>query len=102
MRRLAEAPSEGETWDGAAQRFLACAAVNFSAQAAARTAGGGTPRESAIIDDALRRIRRLLEFSDDADGPRYDSPRSQSTDRRRAVREAFEEIHRAASDEAPG
>jgi hypothetical protein len=102
MLRLAEAPAAGETWDGAAQRFLACAAVNFSAQTAARTAGGGTPRESAIIDDALRRIRRLLQFSDEADGPQYDSPRSQSTDRRRAVREAFEEIHRAASGEAPG
>lgn len=71
-------------WDTAAQRFLACAALNFSEPVAA-------------IDDALRRIRELLEFSDGSEGPRYESPQNQSVDRRRAVREAFEEIHRAAS-----
>jgi hypothetical protein len=86
VSRLTESAAmpAAENWDAAAQRFLAIAALNYSAPVAA-------------IDDALRRIRELLEFSDDADGPRYESPQNQSTDRRRAVRAAFEEIHQAAS-----
>jgi hypothetical protein len=67
-------------------------------QAAAAETGDAAPPESATIDDALRRIRELLEFDDGGDGPQYDSPKNESTDRRSAVREAFEEIHRAASE----
>jgi hypothetical protein len=86
MVRLTDAAAmpAAENWDAAAQRFLGCGALNYSAQLAA-------------IDDALRRIRELLEFSDNGEGPRYESPQNQSADRRRAVREAFEEIYRAAS-----
>jgi hypothetical protein len=83
LTRSASMPA-AENWDAAAQRFLACTALNFSAQ---------TP----TIEDALRQIRELLEFSDDSDGPRYESPQNQSVDRRSAVREAFEAIHQAAS-----
>jgi hypothetical protein len=96
MLQLTE--TAADNWDAAAQRFLACAAVNFSMQAAAAETGDAAPRESATIDDALRRIRELLEFDDGGDGPQYDSPKNESTDRRSAVREAFEEIHRAASE----
>jgi len=96
------APASAETWDAAAQRFLGCAAVNFSAQTAVGATGDEAPRDVAVIDEALRRIRELLEFSDGGDTPRYDSPQNQSVDRRRAVREAFEEIHRAASGSPSG
>lgn len=103
MRQLTDAEriSPAVSWDAAAQRFLGCAAVNFSAQLAVDEAGGERPHEVELVDDALRRIRALLQFSDDGDSPQYDSPKNQSADRRRDVRKAFEEIHKVVTPDAP-
>ncbi len=88
-------------WDDAAQRFLASAAMAYSLQA-----GGAGDRRAdreglAQIEEALAQIRALLQFSDDDQAATFNSPQNQSLDRRRAIREAFEEIHEAAAALAP-
>jgi hypothetical protein len=88
-------------WDDAAQRFLASAAMAYSLQAGGDGDRGAEREGLARIEEALAQIRALLQFSDDDQAATYNSPRSQSPDRRRAIREAFDEIHEAAAALAP-
>lgn len=88
-------------WDDAAQRFLANAAMAYSLQAGGDGDRGADREGLARIKEALAQIRVLLQFSDDDQDVTYNSPRNQSLDRRRAIREAFDEIHAAATALAP-
>lgn len=85
-----------ESWDFAAQRFLACAAMNYAAWTAAKSAGANLPTTATQIAAALELIRDRLQFGDAADAARYDSPKDHSA-RRGEVTAAFDEIHRAAA-----
>jgi hypothetical protein len=82
-----------ENWDAAAQRYLACSAMNYSRSAAA----GGEPPARPSVEAALRTIRELLEFPSNGESGSFNSPMHESEDVRRAVREAFSLIHQAVA-----
>ena len=91
-----DALGPAENWDSAAQRYLACAALNYAAQRDEKPESGGAARK---IEDSLRQVRELLEFGEEGAGRRFDSPWRETTDRRQAIREAFEAIHRTTTAE---
>jgi hypothetical protein len=78
-------------WDAAAQRYLACAAMNYSNS----SSRSGEPPSLQAVDAALRRIRELLQFPGGPGVQGYSSPKNESEDVRQAVREAFSSIHQA-------
>jgi hypothetical protein len=82
-----------ENWDAAAQRYLACSAMNYSSSAAAGAESPAMPS----VDAALRTIRELLEFPSESETRSFNSPKNETEVVRRAVREAFALIHQAVA-----
>jgi hypothetical protein len=98
IARLSEEPQldQLENWDAAAQRYLACSAMNFSRSVAAGASSSATPS----VEASLRTIRELLEFPSDGESASFNSPKNESEDVRLAVREAFSLIHNAVTSAA--
>jgi hypothetical protein len=65
--------------------------MNYPSSAAA----GAEPSAAASVEAALRTIRELLEFPSHGESGSFNSPKHESEDVRRAVREAFSLIHQA-------
>jgi hypothetical protein len=80
-----------QDWDGAAQRYLGCAALSYAAPT-----GAGLAAPWDRIRPALDRLRESLQFQQGFQSPRFETPDAE-TNARAAAREALEEIHQASA-----
>ena len=97
MRRVtAPRATNNPSWDVAAQRFLALAAVHYSSVASSGWQRSPEGTTAAYRRQSLVTLRDLLQFEATTEGP-YNSPRDWTVERRQAIGEQLEAIHQSAT-----